>query len=145
MNFAANQIHFPESQDGAMMEIENRQALDLWRDITNQTIRLEGPDLTARQTAILLTIHLDDEKHTVRGLAKRLGLQKPAIVRALDSLQALGLVCRTRDEKDRRNVFINATEEGILRLGDIARFIIGGLNNLPHENTIDAAHLYAAQ
>ncbi len=127
------------------MEIENRQALDLWRDITNQTIHLDGPDLTARQTAILLTVHLDDEQHTVRGLAKRLGLKKPAIVRALDSLQALGLINRVRDENDRRNVFIIATEEGVLRLGDIARFIIGGLNNLPRENEIPASSLIAAQ
>ncbi len=127
------------------MEIENRQALDLWRDITNQTIRLDGPDLTARQTAILLSVHLDDGKHTVRGLAKKLGLKKPAIVRALDSLQALGLINRLRDENDRRNVFIIATEDGILRLGDIARFIIGGLNNLPRENEIGVSQLIAAQ
>lgn len=127
------------------MEIENRQALDLWRDITTQTIRLDGPDLTARQTAILLSVHLDDGPHTVRGLAKKLCLKKPAIVRALDSLQALGLINRVRDEADRRNVFIIATEVGVLRLGDIARFIIGGLSNLPRENEIPPSHLIAAQ
>lgn len=113
------------------MDDGSRQALDLWRDITNKTIRSEGADLTARQTALLLTVHLDEERHTVRGLAKRLCLKKPAIVRAIDSLQALGLINRVRDQNDKRNVFIEPTDKGAQRLGDIASIIAQGLNNLP--------------
>ena len=111
-------------------ETESRQALDLWRNITSQTIHSDGPDLTARQTALLLTIHLDEEKHTVRGLSKRLGLQKPAIVRALDSLQALNLIRRVRDPNDGRNIFIEPTNNGAQKLGQIASSIAQKLTSL---------------
>lgn len=119
------------------MDEGSRQALDLWRDITNSAIRSDGPDLTARQTALLLTVHLDNERHTVRGLAKRLYLKKPAIVRAIDSLQALGLIDRVRDPNDKRNVFIEPTEKGALRLGNIANIIAQGLNSMPLRTEYD--------
>ncbi len=112
------------------MDLVKREALDLWRDIAKKSIKEQGPDLTTRQTAILLTIHLDDEKHTVRGLAKRLGLNKPAIVRALDALQALELVKRVRDENDKRNVFIFSTDKGAEKLSQIAGIIVSGLTNI---------------
>ncbi|KAF0117499.1 MAG: MarR family transcriptional regulator [Hyphomonadaceae bacterium] len=118
------------------MELENREALDLWRDITHRAIKADGPDLSARQTALLLTIHLDEDRHTVRGLSKRLGLGKPAIVRALDSLQALGLVRRVRDETDRRNIFIEPTEAGAHR-SDIAIIIAQGISNMDRGKTIE--------
>ncbi len=49
------------------------------------------PDLSARQTAILLTVYLELPPHTVRGLAKQLGVTKPVITRALDTLGKLGV------------------------------------------------------
>lgn len=130
------------------MELGNRHALDLWRDITNSAIKGDGPDLTARQTALLLTVHLDEERHTVRGLSKRLGLQKPAIVRAIDALQSLGLLNRVRDQNDRRNVFIEPTEKGAQRLMDIASIISHGLNSIPVQNRFaieNNLHTYAAE
>ena len=129
------------------MEFGNRHALDLWRDITNSAIKGEGPDLTARQTALLLTVHLDEERHTVRGLAKRLGLQKPAIVRAIDALQSLGLLNRVRDQNDKRNVFIEPTPKGAERLCDIANIIASGLSSIPMHSMqeIDNRHTYAAE
>lgn len=127
------------------MDNDSRQALDLWRDITNKTIRSEGADLTARQTALLLTVHLDEERHTVRGLAKRLCLKKPAIVRAIDSLQSLGLINRVRDENDKRNVFIEPTEKGAQRLGDIANIIANGLNNLTLKNNFENSQNFYGQ
>jgi DNA-binding MarR family transcriptional regulator len=60
--------------------------------------------------------------HTVRGLAKKLGVTKPVITRALDSMGKLELVARRRDEADRRNVVIQRTVNGALaveRLGDV--------------------------
>ena len=113
-----------------LIESESRQALDLWRNITSETIRSDGPDLTSRQTALLLTIHLDEEHHTVRGLAKRLGLQKPAIVRALDALQSMDLIKRVRDPNDGRNVFIEPTSQGAHKLGQIASSIAQNLSAL---------------
>ena len=59
--------------------------------------------------------------HTIRALAARLGVTKPVITRALDTMGALKLVSRHRDELDRRNVLVKRTVEGALyveRLGD---------------------------
>ncbi len=97
------------------------QALRLWQRVTLSEVRDDAPDLTMRQTAILLTIYLDPPPHTVRGLAAKLNVTKPVITRALDTMGALKLVSRHRDELDRRNVLIKRTVEGALyveRLGD---------------------------
>ena len=72
--------------------------------------------------AILLTIYLEAPPHTVRGLAKKLGVTKPAITRALDTMGKRKLLTRRRDEKDRRNVIIQRTVKGALyveKLGDM--------------------------
>ncbi len=98
------------------------QALRLWQQVTLSEVRDDAPDLTVRQAAILLTIYLDPPPHTVRGLAARLNVTKPVITRALDSMGALKLVSRHRDQLDRRNVLVRRTVEGALyveRLGDV--------------------------
>jgi DNA-binding MarR family transcriptional regulator len=105
------------------IEVQDRQALGLWLDVTSHAVRADGPDLTARQTALLLTVYLEKGPHTVRALAKRIGVGKPAIVRALDSLGDAGLLTRVPDPADRRNVFIEGTAQGALQLGDYARNI----------------------
>src|SRR5690606_9766634 len=77
---------------------------------------------TERQLAILLTIYLDPPPHTVRGLAEKLKVTKPVITRALDTMSALKLVSRRRDERDQRNVLIRRTVEGapfVERLGAV--------------------------
>lgn len=97
------------------------QALRLWQQVMLSQVRGDAPDLTMRQTAILLTIYLDAPPHTVRGLAEKLGVTKPVITRALDTMGALKLVSRHRDERDKRNVLIKRTVEGALyveRFGD---------------------------
>ena len=50
--------------------------------------------------------------HTVRGLAQLLGVSKPVITRALNTLGGLGYLRRVRDESDRRNVFVAKTNIG---------------------------------
>jgi DNA-binding MarR family transcriptional regulator len=78
-------------------------------------------DLTSRQMAILLTVYLEPPPHTVRGLAARLDVTKPVITRALDTLGAMKLLSRRRDEADRRNVVVTRTVAGALyleRIGD---------------------------
>lgn len=97
-------------------------ALRLWQQVTLAQVRGDMPDLTLRQTAILLTVYLEPPPHTVRGLAASLGVSKPVITRALDTMGAMKLVSRRRDERDRRNVLIQRTVEGALhleRLGDL--------------------------
>ncbi|CAH1662044.1 MAG: winged helix-turn-helix transcriptional regulator [Chelatococcus sp.] len=104
------------------VEIRALQALTLWHDVTLELVRDEDIDLSLRQMAILLTIYLDTPPHTVRGLARKLGVTKPVVTRALDSMGKLDLVSRRRDENDRRNVIVQRTVKGALaveRLGDI--------------------------
>ncbi len=98
------------------------QALHLWHNATLKLVRSDVPDLTLRQLNILLHIYLVPPPHTVRGLASTLGVTKPVVTRALDSMGSLGLVRRSRDERDRRNVIIQRTVDGALyleKLGDI--------------------------
>lgn len=98
------------------------QSLRLWQQVSLAEVRAAAHDLTMRQTAILLTVYLDPPPHTVRGLAEKLAVTKPVITRALDTMGAMGLVSRHRDEKDRRNVLVRRTVEGALhveRLGDV--------------------------
>lgn len=98
------------------------QSLRLWQQVTLAQVRAHTHDLTMRQTAILLTIYLDPPPHTVRGLAAKLDVTKPVITRALDTMGAMKLVSRHRDENDKRNVLVKRTVEGALfveKLGDV--------------------------
>ena len=107
------------------------QALKLWHDVNLDLVRDEDQDLSARQTAILLTIYLEPPPHTVRGLARKLGVTKPAITRALDTMGKMDLVARRRDDADRRNVVVQRTVKGALyveRLGDL---IVSRSRDLP--------------
>ena len=103
-------------------ELRPSQALQLWHDVTLDLVRDNEADLTARQMTVLLTVYLEPPPHTVRGLAAKLGVTKPVITRALDTMGRLGLLQRRRDEEDRRNVLVHRTLEGALaveRLGDV--------------------------
>ncbi len=98
------------------------QALRLWHDVSLALVRDEEPDLSARQITILITIYLEPQPHTVRGLAAKLGVTKPVITRALDTMGRYRLVSRKRDPADRRNVLVQRTVDGALfleRLGDL--------------------------
>src|ERR1044072_762149 len=75
-------------------------------------VRSGQPDLTNRQMALMLLVYLTPGPHTVRGLAHLLGVSKPVITRALNTLGSLGYLRRVRDESDRRNVFVARTSTG---------------------------------
>ena len=105
-------------------QLSPTEALGLWHRVSTAQVIDDQPDLTLRQTAILLQIYLVPPPHTVRGLAAMLGVTKPVITRALDSLGALGLVDRVRDERDRRNVVIKRTVAGALYLEKFGDLII---------------------
>ncbi len=102
------------------VELSPSQALGLWHRVALAQVEDNAPDLTLRQTAILLQIYLVPPPHTVRGLANVLGVTKPVITRALDSMGAMGLVDRERDARDRRNVVIKRTVAGALYLENSA-------------------------
>lgn len=116
---------------GMSIQLRPSQALRLWQQANLAEVREHRPDLTERQMAILLTIYLDPPPHTVRGLADRLGVTKPVITRALDTMGALKLVSRHRDARDRRNVLVKRTVEGALfveRFGDV---VVAKASELP--------------
>jgi DNA-binding MarR family transcriptional regulator len=104
------------------VDLRPSQALRLWHDVTFDLVHDDQPDLSQRQIAVLLTVYLEPPPHTVRALARKLGVTKPAITRALDTMGRIGLLTRRRDEADRRNVVIQRTLAGALaveKLGDM--------------------------
>jgi DNA-binding MarR family transcriptional regulator len=112
------------------LELDRRAALDLWRGVTVTAVKADEPDLTARQLAVLMTVYLSPPPHTVRGLAQQLGVGKPAITRALDTLARHGLIRRRRDESDGRNVLVQRTVKGSVFLADFGDLITGHAKEL---------------
>ncbi len=100
------------------------QALDLWRGAIVESVRRDGPDLSARQMALLLTVYLTPPPHTVRGLAQTLNISKPAVTRALDRLSELGLIKRKTDDADRRSVLVQRTVKGSVFLREFGDLIV---------------------
>jgi DNA-binding MarR family transcriptional regulator len=80
---------------------------------------------------VLLTVYLEPPPHTVRGLAAKLGVTKPVITRALDTMGRLGLVSRRRDEADRRNVVVQRTVKGALYLERLGDLVVDKAKELP--------------
>lgn len=107
------------------------QALRLWQQVTLSEVRDDASDLTMRQMAVLLTVYLEPPPHTIRGLAARLDVTKPVITRALDTMGAMKLVSRHRDQSDRRNVLIKRTVEGALFVERFGDSIIAKAGDLP--------------
>lgn len=86
-------------------------------------VRSGRPDLTNRQMALLMIVHLEEGPHTVRGLARSLNVSKPVITRALNRLGALGYLRRQRDDSDKRNIFVACTEEGAAFLDEFGQLL----------------------
>src|SRR6202163_4099417 len=95
------------------------QLVGILRDTIIALVRRDGPDLSARQLGVLLTSYLENEAQTVRGLAAKLNVSKPAITRALDRLSEFDLVRRKTDPLDRRSVLVQRTVAGTAFLRDL--------------------------
>jgi len=89
-------------------------------------VRSGEPDLTNRQMALLMLVYLTPGPHTVRGLAALLGVSKPVVTRALNTLGSLGYLRRQRDQDDRRNIFVVRTEDGTEFLEGFKRYLRAG-------------------
>jgi DNA-binding MarR family transcriptional regulator len=113
------------------LELRASQALRLLHDLALAQVRDGEPDLSARQLAILLTVYLETPPHTVRGLAQKLGVTKPVITRALDTMGRLEILSRRRDESDRRNVIVQRTVKGALYVERLADLTIEKAKGLP--------------
>lgn len=95
------------------------QLVGILRDTVVALVRRDGPDLSARQLGVFLTVYLSPGPHTVRGLAAELNVSKPAITRALDRLGELDLARRKTDPMDRRSVLVQRTLKGTVFLRDL--------------------------
>ena len=113
------------------INIRAGQALRLWHDVALAQVRDDEPDLSVRQITVLIAIYLEPQPHTVRGLAAKLGVTKPVITRALDTMGRHGLVTRKRDSADRRNVVIQRTVNGALYLERLGDLVVAAARALP--------------
>jgi DNA-binding MarR family transcriptional regulator len=123
---------------GAVMGVQLQafEALDIWRGALTESVRQSGPDLSARQMAVMLAVYLTPAPHTVRGLAGALNISKPAITRALDRLGELGLVRRKVDADDRRNVLIQRTVKGSVFLREFGDLIVRAADSKLHKDVV---------
>ena len=113
------------------------QLIGILRDTVVALVRRDGPDLSARQLGVFLTVYLNDGPHTVRGLAADLNVSKPAITRALDRLGELDLARRKVDPMNRRSVLVQRTLKGAALLRDM-RAILVGAEKAAHEATAES-------
>ncbi|MCS6853928.1 MAG: MarR family transcriptional regulator [Elioraea sp.] len=101
----------------------SEQLLGVLRDTVVALVRRDGPDLSARQLGVFLTVYLTEGPHTVRGLAAELNVSKPAITRALDKLGELDLARRKVDPADRRSVIVQQTTKGAAFLRELRKIM----------------------
>lgn len=102
------------------------RSLTDWMEALIGYVRSGEPDLTNRQMALLLLVYLSPGPHTVRGLAGRLGVSKPVVTRALNTLGSLGYLRRERDQDDKRNIFVVRTKDGTNFLESFRRHLRAG-------------------
>jgi DNA-binding MarR family transcriptional regulator len=105
--------------DNMANQANSDHMVGILRDTIVALVRRDGPDLSARQLGVFLTVYLTDGPHTVRGLAAELNVSKPAITRALDRLGELDLARRKVDPMDRRSVLVQRTLKGAAFLRDM--------------------------
>lgn len=103
--------------------------LEVLRDTIIGMVRREGPDLSARQFGVLLICYLEEGPHTVRALAARLDVSKPAITRALDRLAELGFARRGPDPRDRRSVLVQRTRKGSDFVADLRQMLASAMKS----------------
>jgi DNA-binding MarR family transcriptional regulator len=113
--------------------------LGILRDTIVGAVRRDGPDLSARQFGVLLITYLEDGPHTVRGLAARLEVSKPAITRSLDRLAELGLAKRAPDPRDRRSVLVTRTRRGNDFMSDLRGYIVASIKPKAGRDEAEAA------
>lgn len=102
-------------------------------------VRRDGADLSSRQLGVMLTSYLTDGPHTVRGLALKLNVSKPAITRALDRLGDLDLARRKPDPSDRRSVLVQRTPKGNAFMRDLRNTIVAAEHRVNEPGKTEAA------
>ena len=95
------------------------------RELVDAVVRDEKvPDMTMRQMGVLVTVAEHEGKPlSVRPLAEKLGLPKPAVSRAVDRLIECGFVARKQHPMDRRQVEVTITQAGTAYLKALTKAI----------------------
>lgn len=106
-----------------MSKPSRKESLALWHRVILTSVTMDTPDLSSRQMAILMTVYLEENAHTVRSLADKLKVTKAVISRALDTLTRYGFVERAPDLRDKRSIIVKRTSGGILYLQRFADII----------------------
>ena len=106
-------------------------ALSLWQRVVSSSLKELPYDLSQRQIAILLSVYMTPPPHTIRSLSSTLGVSKPAVCRAIDTLSIHDLLRRKKDEEDRRNVILQRTVNGSVFLRDFADVIVRESSAMP--------------
>ena len=110
--------------------LSSQQILEIWRDSLVEGVRRDGPDLTARQLALMLTVYPKPLPHTVRSLSAELNIGKPAVTRALDALTKFSFLRRIPDPDDKRSVQIQRTVKGSIYLVEYADRVVETIRNM---------------
>ena len=118
-------LGYPSDDAMGVMDVAD-SSLSGWMRALIEYVRSGEPDLTNRQMALLMLVYLTPGPHTVRGLARMLGVSKPVVTRALNTLGGLGYLRRERDQDDRRNVFVVRTNDGAEFLEGFKRYLSAG-------------------
>jgi DNA-binding MarR family transcriptional regulator len=105
-------------------EISADWLLTVLRDTIVGTVRRAGPDMSARQFALFMICYIEPGPHTVRGLAARLDISKPAVTRSLDRLEELSMAKRGPDPRDRRSVLVLRTRRGQDFLNELQKLLV---------------------
>ena len=104
-----------------MNRLNRTDALKLLHGVMLDGVTSKEPDLTPRQFVILSSVYLHNGPHTVRSLARTLGVTKAVVTRALTTLESHGYLARADDPRDGRSVVVHRTAAGsqyLSRLGD---------------------------
>jgi DNA-binding MarR family transcriptional regulator len=112
------------------VDLTSQNALSLWFGVTANSVRREWSDLSARQMAILLSVYMAPPPHTVRGMAAALGISKPAVTRALDTLARHGFVRRAPDPADGRSILVQRTVKGSVFLSEFSDIVVAAARGL---------------
>jgi DNA-binding MarR family transcriptional regulator len=87
--------------------------LPAFREALGRLVAEDMRDLSLRQLCLLIDC-VREGPQTVRAVAARLHVSKPAITRSADRLAQADLLTREDDPADRRSVLLVATRAGIM-------------------------------
>ncbi len=108
-----------QKQKESELDEQEKEFFTSWSQVRQQgvtsTFKLaHEQEMSATQFAILNTMERGQGRElcTISLLARGMSLDPATIVRSVDLLERRGLVRRRRDTRDRRQVFVEFTEEG---------------------------------